>query len=103
MLKLISCFSMGIGGNGRPTLELLGNVAHAGAEKYPCKKYIRLYDQVVFFYFFFFKSKEKSSIYHTRCINSSSVGTNLFRCSVHAILNLHLQKHLQNESSIGNL
>ena len=47
---------MGIGGNGRPTLELLGNVAHAGAEKYPCKKYIRLYDQVVFFYFFFFKS-----------------------------------------------
>ena len=71
---------MGIGGNGRPTLELLGNVAHAGAEKYPCKKYIRLYDQVVFFYFFFFKSKEKSSIYHTRCNNSTCVSTNLFRC-----------------------
>ena len=65
MLKLISCFSMGIGGNGRPTLELLGNVAHAGAEKYSCKKYIIIYDQVVFIDFFFFKSKEKSSILDT--------------------------------------
>ena len=44
---------MGIGGNGRPTLELLGNVAHAGAEKYSCKKYIIIYDQVVFIDFFF--------------------------------------------------
>ena len=43
---------MGIGGNGRPTLELLGNVAHAGAEKYSCKKYIIIYDQVVFIDFF---------------------------------------------------
>ena len=59
MLKLISCFSMGIGGNGRPTLELLGNVAHAGAEKYSCKKYIIIYDQVVFIDFFSLKVKKR--------------------------------------------